>query len=411
MKIKSVNTDIALTHILSQKKQTLVAALGVTIGISIFIFLNSLVQGFSRYSDESLFKSVPHLRVYKEDEMSTPLLPDTSNSTPVLINPKISNLSKNLINPKQLLEIIKDQSYVVAASPQVSLSVFYKSGNSQINGVANGVMIAEENAMFNLQSSMVEGNALDLQFTTEGIIIGVGIADQFNILSGDFLTVVSADGVIKNLKVIGIFETGSATVDKTKSYINLNVAQQMIQESPSYVTDIYVNTRDPDMAPEYVDDLESITRYQAEDWQTANAAAQAGGAMRNIILLSISVAVLLVGGFGIYNILNMTVSQKINEIAILKATGFRGRDVIKIFLQQAIIIGILGGIMGLILGAIIVIIMKNVYVGGNIKYFPIQFEPDIFLYGFLFGLAVTTVAGYIPAKNAANIDPVQIFRK
>ena len=95
----------------------------------------------------------------------------------------------------------------------------------------------------------------------------------------------------------------------------------------------------------------------------------------------------------------------------MKATGFRGKDVIKIFLQQAIIIGTLGGIIGLILGAIIVTIMKNVYVGGNIKYFPIQFEPDIFLYGFLFGLAVTAVAGYIPAKNAANIDPVQIFRK
>jgi lipoprotein-releasing system permease protein len=118
-----------------------------------------------------------------------------------------------------------------------------------------------------------------------------------------------------------------------------------------------------------------------------------------------------VAGFGIYNILNMTVSQKINDIAILKAMGFKGGDVIRIFVTQAITIGLIGIVLGVIAATIMINLLQHVYIGGDIGYFPIRFEPLKFAQGILFGFIITFLAGYMPARKAAKVDPVSIFRK
>src|SRR5207253_4019055 len=98
-----VNTEIGLTHILARKRQTIVASLGVTIGVMVFVFMNSLLLGFNRFFDSSVFKSIPHIRIYKEDEISKPLLSHIDKNTGVVINPKILNLSTNLIDPASLI--------------------------------------------------------------------------------------------------------------------------------------------------------------------------------------------------------------------------------------------------------------------------------------------------------------------
>ena len=133
--------------------------------------------------------------------------------------------------------------------------------------------------------------------------------------------------------------------------------------------------------------------------------------MRKIVITFVSFTILIVAGFGIYNILNMTVSQKINDIAILKAMGFKGKDVIKIFVTQAISIGILGVIGGVIMATGLITILKNIYIGGDIGYFPIDYEPTKYLLGIVIGMVITFFAGYMPAKKASKVDPVSIFRK
>ena len=116
-------------------------------------------------------------------------------------------------------------------------------------------------------------------------------------------------------------------------------------------------------------------------------------------------------GFGIYNILNMTVSQKINDISILKAIGFRGKDVVRIFLTQAMSIGLMGVVSGCILAVILITLLKKVYIGGDIGYFPIDYELTKFLQGIGVGLIISFFAGYLPARKAAQVDPVSIFRR
>jgi lipoprotein-releasing system permease protein len=403
-----VNTEIAFTHIWSRKRQTLVASLGVTIGITVFVFLNSLLLGFNRFFDATIFKSMPHIRIYKEDEISIPL--DKTKAV-VVVNPKILNEAKRLINPQDLVDRFKKQGDVVAAAQWVTVNLFYTNGNSQLQGVSSGANIVEANAMFDIQSTIVEGDIRNLSGVVNGIIIGVGISEKLNVHLNENLSVISSMGVTKVMRVVGIFKTSNSITDKSKSFMNLSAAQQLMREGPSYVTDIYVNVKDPSVVENYRDKFEKLSGYKVEDWKEANETMVAASKMRSVMMRVISTAILLVAAFGIYNILNMTIMQKLNDIAILKATGFSGPDVIKIFVGEAFIMGFLGTCFGLLLASFLVNLLSKVYIGGDIGYFPISFEPPIFLLGAFVGLFVTIGAGFIPARNAAKVDPVEIFRK
>ena len=154
-----------------------------------------------------------------------------------------------------------------------------------------------------------------------------------------------------------------------------------------------------------------LVPYKVESWKTANGQLDAGNELRNIIAIAVSLTILLVAGFGIYNIMNMTVNEKIKDIAILKAMGFEGRDIVEIFLTQSIIIGICGGIVGVIFGYVISVIVDHTSFNiAMLETLPIAYEVQDYAMAFLFGLITTFLAGYLPAKKASKVDPVEIIR-
>lgn len=406
----NINTRIAKKYIISNKRLTSVAVLGVLLGMSIYIFMNSMLVGFDKTSNISIFKSTSHIRVYKDDEISRLLL-DSNQSQPLILNPKVVQKKNTIINPNLVIETIQKMETVEVVTPQVTTSVFYTNGKSQIAGIATGTKPDEANKMYNIQSFMVVGNFDQLKNNPNGIIIGSGIAEKMNLSIGDNLNLTSSKAVNRTFQVIGIFRTNNSITDKTKSYIHISAAQQLLRESNSYITDINVNISDPEKASEMAKKIAMLTGYNAEGWKEANETMMAANKMRKIVITFVSLTILLVAGFGIYNILNMTVSQKINDIAILKAIGFKGKDVIRIFVTQAVTIGILGVIGGMLMATILITFLKTVYIGGDIGYFPIDYEPTKFIQGVLIGLFITFWAGYIPARKAAKVDPVDILRK
>jgi lipoprotein-releasing system permease protein len=409
---RSVNIEIALTHIFTRKKQTLVAALGVTLGVGVYLFMNSLSSGFSKFSRDEIFKNSAHIKIYKDDEFSRPLTADnTGNSIVAIVNPQITTLSKKLINPEELLQKVKMQPFVTNAIAQVNFDAFYNRGKAQVRGNGNGVNIMEYAAMFKTAKYMVAGSLNALQGNLNGIIIGSGIAEKLNLGIGDNITVTSSYNVVKVMKIVGIFTSGSSLTDNAKSYVNISTAQQFIKEGPSYVSNIFANIPNADKSEDYAKQLQQITSYKVEDWKTTNADVLAGDKTRSTLMGAISVSILIVAAFGIYNILSSTIAQKINDIAILKATGFSGKDVIKIFLLEAVIMGLIGTIIGLLVGSVLISMMSKIYMGGPVGYFPIRFESALFMRSFVLGLFITICAGYFPARKAAKVDPVEIFRK
>lgn len=406
----NINTDIARTYLFSGKKMTAVAVLGVLLGMSIYIFMNSLLVGFDKASDENIFKNTPHIRLYNDDVISKNLVSDTAAEY-LISNPKVVPKVNTIINPNGIAEMVQQQKEVTVVTAQVNTSVFYNNGRTQVSGLSIGIKPEEADMMYSITSSMVEGKFETLKSDPNGIVIGIGIAEKMNLVLGDNINLTSQKGVTKNLRVAGIFRSFNSTADDTKSYVNLYTAQQLLKENNVYVTDISVNVKDPYQAAAVAEKLSQLTGYKSEDWKESNESLMALSKMRFIMINFVSTAIMLIAGFGIYNILNMTVSQKINDIAILKAIGFKGNDVIRIFVTQALSIGLIGVVGGMLMALLMITLLKKVYIGGDIGYFPVDYELQKFIQGVVMGLVITFFAGYIPARKAAKVDPVSIFRK
>ncbi|MCF8450097.1 MAG: ABC transporter permease [Taibaiella sp.] len=413
MKI-SVNTEIALTYLTSRKKQTVVASLGVMFGISMFIFMQSLMKGTNDYFEKMSFTNTPHIRLYSENKVAdNHMLKSYFNdpSEKILTNPKQLNQSLGLTNPYGIIEQIRRNPEVANTTPQVTGNVLYTSGSVELPGNMAGVQIDEEDKMFDVQSNMVSGNLHDLNRVHNSILIGKGIADKLSLHTGDNITVRSGNGNTLMMRVVGIFSTTVKQIDDTKSYANISAVQSLMGKDRSYVTEIKINLVNYMNASKVARDIETITGYKAEDWIKANEQLKAAFKIRAIILNSVIGVLLLVAGFGIYNILNMTIYEKIKEIAILKAQGFSGSSVTSIFLQQAIYIGVMGGIVGLILGFSLTFMVSKIYIGaGTLKYLPMSFYIPHYIQALCFGIFTTVAAGYFPARKASKVDPVTIIR-
>ncbi|HAA18521.1 MAG TPA: ABC transporter permease, partial [Cytophagales bacterium] len=243
------------------------------------------------------------------------------------------------------------------------------------------------------------------------VIVGIGMAQKLGLQLNDNLVVMTGEGITRNFRVIGIFETTMAGADNSKAYTRINSARQLLSKNQGYVTDIQVNMQDFEQADAAAEQLADRLPYQVESWKVANGQLDAGNELRNIIAIAVSLTILLVAGFGIYNIMNMTVNEKIKEIAILKAMGFAGRDVVQIFLSQSLIIGLLGGLVGMGLGYVVSAIVNHVpFEIATLTTLPVAFRPIDYAMAISFGLVTTFVAGYLPAKKASQVDPVSIIR-
>ena len=406
----NINAQIAKTYIVTNKKLTGVAVAGVVLGMSIYIFMNSMLLGFDKASSKSIFKTTPHIRVYKDDEISKPLV-SSNGKQMLLVNPKIVPAKNTIINPGLIISTIQEMKDVEIVTSQVNANIFYNSGKSQITGLCSGVNPDEADRMYAISTTVVEGSLGALKGNPNGILIGSGVSEKMSLRVNDYVNITSSKGVNRAFKIVGIFKTNNSIIDKTKSYVNVLAAQQLLKEGNVYVTDINVNIKNPDDAEKIATQISANTGYKAEGWKQANETLMAAQRMRKIIITFVSTTILLVAGFGIYNILNMTITQKINDIAILKAMGFKGKDVIRIFVTQAVTVGVMGVIGGMLMATVIITLLQHVYVGGDIGYFPITYEVTKYIQGVIVGMVITFFAGYIPAKKAANIDPVEIFRK
>lgn len=410
----SVNTEIAITYLVSRKKQTIVAAMGVMFGISMFIFMQSLMKGTNDYFEKSSFSTTAHIRLYSENKVADNHMLNAmvkDSSIKILTNPKQLTQTLGIINPYGIIQNIRKNPQVIAITPQVSATVIYSSGSININGNVAGVNITEEDKMFDMQQYMKAGDFRNLNNVNNGILIGKGIADKLSLHVGDNITVRAGTGSVLVMRVIGIYATTIKQVDESKSYVNISQAQNLLGKDRSYVTDIKVNLADYNKAPQIARELEAITGYHAEDWVKSNEQFKAAFKIRGIILNAVIGVILLVAGFGIYNILNMTIYEKIKEIAILKATGFSGPSVVSIFLQQAIYIGLIGAVVGIIFGFGITFAVSRIYIGaGTLKYLPMSFYLPHYIEAVLFGVVTTVAAGYFPARKASQVDPVAIIR-
>jgi len=409
----NTNNKIAWTHLTSKVQQLIVAVLSVTFGISMYIFMNGFMGGVNVTFDDIAFSSMSHIRIYNDSPNDEPsLLPQPSNNTVQFIhNTRHVKYTEGIKNASDILQSVKEFPQVTAVTEQINQNVFFRNGITKVSGNLSGIDVENEDKVFQISKYMIKGNINDLDKRNDGIVLGSGLAQSICVNMGDNVMLTTGDGINQAFKVLGIFETGSSSVDKSKAMISIRSARQLFSKNAAYASDIQVNVKDFNKADLVSNKMSKIIPYKVESWKDGNSQLESSSMLRNILAKVISIAILTVAGFGIYNIMNMTVNEKMREIAIFKAMGFNGKDIVHIFLMQSLCIGVIGGIVGMGFGSLVIYIVKQIpYKIASFTSLPVAFRLIDYVMAFFFGLIVTIIAGYLPAKKASRIDPVEILR-
>ena len=415
MNIKLI-VQVSISLLLARWKQTLVAAIGVTFSITMFVTLLGFMNGLNDLLDGLIMNRTAHIRLYHDINVSKKqpvdrLQPQTQNFVHSL---KPKNQRLEIYNSGQIMQAIQQDPRVLGVAPKINAQVFYNVGTIDLTGVINGIDPDEENRLFMFNDYVTKGNYLDLKNIPSSIILGKGVADKMAANIGDVIQVTTSKGERMQLKVVGIFQSGLQDLDKVQSYCSISTTQKMLGVSNNYVTDIQVKLKNILDAPAMAIEYQKTYETDAIDIQQANSQFETGSSVRTIISYAVGVTLLVVAGFGIYNILNMMIYEKMDSIAIMKAIGFSGRDVNLIFIFIALSIGVFGGMLGLLTGYGLSNIIDNIPFNTEslptIKTYPINYNPTFYVIGAIFSIVTTYLAGYFPSRKASKIDPVIIIR-
>ena len=324
MKIKLI-ANVSVSLLLARWKQTLVAAIGVTFSITMFITLLSFMSGLNDLLDGLIINRTPHIRLYNEIQPSKyqpiDLAPHFKNYHNFISSIKPKNDRAQIYNNSAIMDALKKDDQVVGFAPKITAQVFYNIGAIDLTGVINGIDVEEENRLFLFSNYVTSGNFLDLKNTPNSIILGKGAAEKMLANIGDVLQVTTAKGERVQLKVVGYFQSGIMEVDKAQSYASLNTTQKLLGESNSFITDIQIKLKDILLAPKIAAEYQNLFDVEAIDIQTANSQFETGSSIRTLISYAVGITLLVVAGFGIYNILNMMIYEKM-AFRVLTLTRF-----------------------------------------------------------------------------------------
>ena len=299
---------IALGFLLARKNQTIVAAVGVTFSITMFISLLGFMGGLNSLLDGLILNSTPHITLYKELKPSEnqPLnfSKDYLGYHHFIKNIKPKNENLDIYKSLEIVKVLEKQKYVKGVSSKVTSQAFFSVGQVEYTGVINGIDVVKENDLFDFGERVVEGDLENLQNSENSIIIGVGLAEVMLLEVGDLIQVKTSNGQ-KRLTIVGLYSSGMADVDKTQCFANVSTVQKLIGASSSSLTQIQVKLFDLSLAPQLAKIYAQVFNTETTDIQTANAQFDTGSSIRTLISYVVGITLLIVAGFGIYNILNI----------------------------------------------------------------------------------------------------------
>lgn len=417
MKIKLIS-NIAFALATARWRQTVIAAIGVTFSITMFIGLLGFMNGLNDLLDGLILNRTPHIKLYNEVKptLLQPVERDAAYSEHYhfIRSVKPSGGRLEIYNIDPIMQTLLNDERVLGIAPKISTQVFYNVGALDLAGVINGVDVEAENRLFHFSEYVTTGNFIDLKNIPNSIILGKAAADIMLADIGDIVYVTTVLGEKQPLKVVGYFQSGLLDIDKVQSYTSLNTAQKLLGKSRNYITDLQIKLKDLDNAPALTKEYRKIFEIDAEDIQTVNAQFETGSKVRSLISYAVGITLLIVAGFGIYNILNMMIYEKMDSIAILKATGFSGSDVKNIFITIAMSIGIAGSMFGLLFGFLVSAAIDQIPFDTpalpSIKTYPVNYSIRFYIIGAIFAIVTTFLAGWLPARKASKVDPVVIIR-
>lgn len=405
--------EIAVTHILGRGRQTLVAVIGVAVGVGFSIAMAALMQGGQNDFIEQLVNVMPH--VYVNDEQRTARRQPAEDAFDSIA---ISGLRpredrRGIINPTAALSWLRAWVPGRIAASLKTQGVIRYSGRD-VGAAVIGIDPETERGVSPIVEKFKQGSFDALAAGGNNIVVGDVMARRLGAQMGDTLIAVSSEGLSRNFKIVGLFHTGTTARDEGEAYVLLKNAQ-ILSARPNAINEIRIKLIDPNGAPAVAKAVEAELGYKSVAWQEANEAILQALVIRNVIMYTVVAAIMLVAGFGIFNIISTITHEKSRDIAIMKSLGFAEADMRRLFLVEGVAIGAAGSALGWILGLSMVYALSLVRfelaaTGQEITKLPIAWSFLHYLIASGFALGSAAVAGYLPARRAARLNPVDIIR-
>jgi lipoprotein-releasing system permease protein len=417
---------VGLRYLRAKRRQrtislnTFISITGITLGVAALIGTLGIMTGF------------------KED-LQSKILGTTAH---VIVQERGTNDMKGYVDLIHQIEAVPD---VVAAAPFIFKQVLVTSKTAVQGIILRGIQPSQETQVTDLQANMKFGDLADLTHPLNpltpphsgqddptpstssnrpGIILGKELAFRLGVFIGDTINVVSPVGPMTSLAmtpkirpytVVGVFESGMFEYDSSLSYISLEEAQKFFNLGNT-VTGIQVKVKDVFLAQEIAHRLEATlgTTFMARDWMQLNRNLFSALKLEKTMMFLLLVLITLVASFNIVGTLTMIVNEKQREIAILKAMGATPGAIMRIFMLNGLVIGIVGTGIGVPLGYTFLWLIQNYWTFDASVYYisriPVHILPlDVVLVATC-AILISFAATFYPSWQAAKLDPVSALR-
>jgi lipoprotein-releasing system permease protein len=415
MRAFAVLIAIAFAHLSVRVRQTIVASSGVAVGVGFFLAVSSVMVGSEKDFVSTLIDSAPHIIV--RDEKRAPA------RQPVLDAYPGAAVALRGVRPEDEVRGLKDWEGMLTAAraipgalaaPSLSGAITIRFAGRTEGVALNGIDPEIQGSLAKIEETLSGGTLRDLERRPDGIIISRPLADRLNAKIGDTLIVSSPAGVLQRMRVLALIQpdalTGFYAGDNT-AYGLLRTAQVLFAR-PNVVNQVQIKVPNPDDARAIAARLEGRWGYTWESWQERSEDILNLLIVRTVSTYVVVSAILLVASFGIYTAVSTSVNDKRRDIAILRAMGFSRADVQLIFLLEGLAVALAGALLGFMLGTALMEFVGNARLKLSNQEITLPLDRGAAQYAIAGSVSLISalVAAWLPARRAAQVDPVDILR-
>lgn len=381
---------IAKKHILERKRQSIIAILGVAIGITVLTVSIGIANGLDKNMVDSILSVSSHIIATKDGEA--------------------------IDDYREFQTQIESVKGVKGVVPQISTQGILKYKGvfgSYVSGVKiNGLDFDDAKTAMNLDKKIVAGT-MDIKKPTE-FLIGKELFDQLGAKLGDKITVVSADNREMHLKIVGVFQSGYYEYDTTMIIVPLR-AVQILSYTGDTVTSLEVFLDDVYSANKLSKEIQVKTNMSIRTWGDLNKNLLAALSLEKTVMVLLFSLIVIIAGFVVWVILNMLVKEKTRDIGIMKSMGFSSKNIMNIFMLEGLFLGILGIIVGLSISGGILWYIKDNTINQitNIYYLnkiPVEISSKEIFTIVGTNVMIIFLSSIFPAYKAAKLEVVEALK-
>lgn len=392
---------LAIGFLREGRAQSIMISVGVAVGVAVIVFITALIQGLQANIIERTLGTQAHIRLLAPEELNH-VLPAPPGTLQLVLEDRRAQRLRSINNWQQISATLDQLPNLTAVSPVVSGPAFVRRGDALESVALVGMDPERYLQIIPLERYMREGQ---LRVGADDVLIGKLLANDLGVQVGNKLRLDTGQQNTAVVNIAGIFELGVRELDERYVYLDLKQAQSLL-DLPGGVTVIDLTVADIFEAERIAKQVGRLTSLKAESWIKTNTqlmnALTAQSLSTNMIIVFVAISV----AFGIASVLSVSAVQRTREIGILRATGATRQQVLRVFLIQGALLGLLGSVVGIVASYGLVWVFNTF--GPGLFYIPVP--RTLVVVTLLLATLTGVLAAAVPSRRAARLDPVEAIR-